>query len=274
MHWNNDGNDEIVVAASGQLKGYDLETGAERWQVKGITGYVCTTPVIGDGRLFFAAFSNAHPHSPIPTWKDFLKGADQNGDGEVAFEEISIEQRDYYRGLDVDRDGKFTEEDWELRKATVADMENLMVAVEPGGTGDISETHVAWEFRKGLPYVSSPLFYDGRVYMIKDGGLLTSIDAESGDPQYERERIDAGGKFYASPIAAGGRIYLASLSGQLTVVKAGGDAPEILHKVDFGSRILATPALVGDLLVPAHDEAPVRVRALTAPLIASGHGAS
>ena len=124
-----------------------------------------------------------------------------------------------------------------------------MVAVKPGGTGDITETHVEWEYRKGLPYVPSPLFYEGNVYMVKDGGVITSIDAESGDPEYDRERIrGASGDYYASPVAADGRIYLASLSGQLTVLRAGGDAPEILHQVDFGSRILATPALVGDNL--------------------------
>jgi hypothetical protein len=49
-------------------------------------------------------------------------------------------------------------------------------------------------------------------------------------------------------VGADGRIYVASLAGKLTVVKAGGDKPEILHQVDFESRILATPVLVGDKL--------------------------
>jgi outer membrane protein assembly factor BamB len=53
------------------------------------------------------------------------------------------------------------------------------------------------------------------------------------------------GNYYASPVAADGRIYVASLPGKLTVVKTGGTAPEILHQVDLGSRILATPVLVG-----------------------------
>jgi hypothetical protein len=49
-------------------------------------------------------------------------------------------------------------------------------------------------------------------------------------------------------VAADGRIYLASLPGKLTVVKAGGETPEILHQADFGERIFATPALVQDAL--------------------------
>jgi hypothetical protein len=46
--------------------------------------------------------------------------------------------------------------------------------------------------------------------------------------------------------AADGRLYLASLQGKLTVVRTGGVKPEGLHQADFGTRILATPALVGD----------------------------
>jgi outer membrane protein assembly factor BamB len=97
-----------------------------------------------------------------------------------------------------------------------------------------------------LPYVSSPLFYDGRIYLIKTGGMLSSVDAKTGQPYYTQERLDAPGDYYSSPVAGGGRIYLASLDGKLTVVKAGGDKPEILHQAEFGERILASPALVED----------------------------
>jgi len=121
-----------------------------------------------------------------------------------------------------------------------------MVAVKPGGRGDISQSHVAWKFNRGLPYVASPLFYDGRIYLIKTGGMLSSFDAKTGQPFYTQERLDAPGSYYSSPVAGGGRIYLASLSGKVTVVKAGGDKPEILHQAEFGERILASPALVGD----------------------------
>ncbi len=108
-----------------------------------------------------------------------------------------------------------------------------------------------WRVRniiRGLPYVPSPLFYDGRIYLIRDGGLLSSFEAKTGNPYYTQERHDAEGSYYSSPVAADGRIYVASLAGKLTVVEAGGDKPVILHQADFGERIFATPALVGDQL--------------------------
>ena len=248
-HWRNNGVDEIVLGASARLKGYDLRTGVERWVVEGITGLVCTTPVIAGDRLIFGGWSNAVADSAVPPWDQFLKTYNKNGDDEVTPDEIPIERRDYWRGVDANRDGKYTKEDWEIRKARNARAANLLIAVTPGGTGDISDSHVAWKYRQGLPYVPSPLFYDGRIYFVRDGGLMSSLDPQTGEPHYTQERLTGAlGGYYASPVAADGRIYLASLLGKLTVVKAGGDKPEILHQADFGERILATPALVGERL--------------------------
>ena len=77
---------------------------------------------------------------------------------------------------------------------------------------------------------------------------MSSFDAKSGKPFYLQERLEATDPYYASPVAADGKIYLASVPGKLTVVKAGGDQPEILHQAAFGERIIATPALVGERL--------------------------
>jgi outer membrane protein assembly factor BamB len=90
--------------------------------------------------------------------------------------------------------------------------------------------------------------YHGRIYLIRDGGMMSSFDAKTGRPFYLQERLEAAESYYASPVAADGRIYLASVPGKVTIVKAGGDKPEILHQANFGERILATPALAGDRL--------------------------
>jgi outer membrane protein assembly factor BamB len=123
-----------------------------------------------------------------------------------------------------------------------------MLAVKPGGKGNITKTHVAWKATRGLPYVASPLVYDGRIYSIKNGGMISSFDAKSGKPYYLQERLDAEGNYYSSPVAADGRIYMASVDGKFTVVKAGGEKPEILHHAQFGERIYASPALADDKL--------------------------
>jgi len=246
--WRNGGIDEVVTPGSLRIKGYALKTGLEDWQVQGTTAFACTTPVVGDGVLFFAAWSNGKADSPWPTWEQFLGRFDTNKTGAINLSELNPVMRDYMRGLDLNRDGKIDKAEYEEIQATTAKGENLLVAVNPGGKGDITQSHVAWKFTRGLPYVSSPLFYDGRIYLVKTGGMLSSVDAKTGQSYYTQERLDAPGDYYSSPVAGAGRIYIASLDGKLTVVKAGGDKPEILHQAEFGERILATPALVGDNL--------------------------
>jgi outer membrane protein assembly factor BamB len=246
--WRNEGEDQIVLAGTARLRGYALQTGAERWVVDGVTGMVCTTPVVGDGLLYFAAWSPGQADSPRPAWEDFVKRNDKNGDGVVHLEELEPNRRDYMRGMDRTRDGKFTREDWNLLREGDAKARNLLLAVKPGGRGDITESHVAWSYQRALPYVPSPLVYEGRIYFVRDGGMMSSLDAKTGEAIYAQERLGATGNYYASPVAADGRIYVASLPGKLSVIKAGGTKPEILHQADFRTRILATPAIAGDRL--------------------------
>ena len=58
----------------------------------------------------------------------------------------------------------------------------VLVAIRAGGEGDVTDTHVVWERTKGIPYVASPLLYGGRLYYVKKGGYVSSVDATSGEP--------------------------------------------------------------------------------------------
>jgi outer membrane protein assembly factor BamB len=244
--WQNQGRNEVVLPGSMQLKGYDLADGGEIWSVGGVSAFVCTTPVVGRGRLFFGAWCPGQADSSLPMdWPTFQQQMDKNGDGRVLLSEFDKATADFLRGVDFNRDDEVSDEDLALMREAAKRAANVLLAVEPGGRGDITSSHVKWRYKRGLPYVPSPLYLDGRVYFVKDGGMVSSLDAVSGEAYYAQERIGAAGSYYASPVAADGRIYLASLPGKVTVIKAGGDHPEVLHQADFKERIFATPALVG-----------------------------
>lgn len=245
--WNHDGMAEIVMAGSLAMKGYDLKSGAERWVVRGLPSYTCTTPVVGDGLLFFGGWSPGKADSPWPSWESTVENQDKNGDGRISLEEYAGGPA-WFRAQDIDQDGFITRKDWDMIGGLMKKGENVLLAVKPGGKGDITETHVVWQATRGLPYVPSPLFYEDRVYLVKDGGMTSCFDAKDGKPIYLQERLDAAGSYYASPAAADGRLYVISLDGKATVFKAGGDKPEILHRADFHEKIAATPALVGNHL--------------------------
>ena len=245
--WNNGGVEEIVMTGSLKLKGYDLKTGVERWSLPGMPSFTCTTAVAGDGLLFFAGWAPGKSDQPMPSFEQTAANFDKNKDGAITPDEVKgTPLESFFRAQDLNGDGKITAEDVEGMKAMMSRGENVMVAVRPGGKGELGAGHVAWKQTRGLPYVPSPLYYRGRVYLVKDGGMVSSYDAALGAPAYQQERLNALGNYYASPVAADGRVMVASLDGRVTVFAAGGDAPRILHQVDFKERIAATPALAGN----------------------------
>ncbi len=247
--WKENGVNEVVMSGSLKLKAYDLKSGAERWSLGGVPSFTCTTPVVGDGMLFFAGWSPGKEPGSFPSFEEMLKSSDKNHDGVITRDEAEAAGwGGFFKGLDANGDGKITPEDMVIMKERMAKGENVLIAVKPGGRGQLTDSQVAWKQTKGLPYVASPLHYHGRVYIVRAGGMVSSFDARTGKPYYEQERIDAIGNYYASPVAANDRIYLASLNGRVTVLAAGGDQPKVLHQADFGERISATPALVGKTL--------------------------
>lgn len=117
------------------------------------------------------------------------------------------------------------------------------MAVRPGGRGDVSGTHVAWQVPTGAPYVSSLVQYQGRVYMANDVGVLTAIDAGSGQRVWQERTA---GVFSASPVAADGKVYFVSETGETIVLSTTG--PSIIARNDIGERALASPAIAGGRL--------------------------
>lgn len=245
--WKNKGTEEVVMSGSLKLKAYDLKSGKERWSLDGMPSFTCTTPVVGDGLLFFAGWAPGKGDSPMPTFEQMAGGMDKNKDNAITKDEVAgTPMESFFRAQDVNGDGRLTADDIASMKAMMSSGENSLVAVRPGGSGNLDTNFVAWKQTRGLPYVPSPLYYQGKVYLVKDGGMASCYDAKTGKIAYQQERLNALGNYYASPVAADGRIFVASLDGKLTVFAAGGDTPKILHQVDFKERISATPALVGN----------------------------
>jgi outer membrane protein assembly factor BamB len=113
------------------------------------------------------------------------------------------------------------------------------MAVKPGGRGDVNATQTVWRIATGAPYCSSLLYYDGLVYMANDVGVLTAVNAATGERVWQ-QRVD--GVFSASPVAGGGHVYFVSESGETVVLKAN-KTPEVVATNDLGERAVASPAI-------------------------------
>jgi outer membrane protein assembly factor BamB len=92
--------------------------------------------------------------------------------------------------------------------------------------------------------VPTPLFYEGRLYLMVDSGILTCLDAATGKNIY-KDRV--GGNFFASPIVADGKIIALSREGELVMAKPG-DTFEILGRSKLGDGASATPAVANNRL--------------------------
>src|SRR5205823_1473385 len=227
--WDTPEGKQVVVAGHARLMGYDLTTGAEKWFVAGIPSGCCSSPVAVEGLLLFAGGSSGDTEGQkMPSYDDMLKNLDKDKDGAISREEGEAAFKGFFDNQDANKDGKVSRDEFEMIAKFMSEGKNNGFALKPGGAGDVTESHKLWNKTKGLPYIASAIAYRGQYVMVKDGGIVTAVDAKTGDEIYQKRAV-ASGTYYASPVAAGGHIYFTSLAdGTVTVLKAGAAAAEVL----------------------------------------------
>ncbi len=119
-----------------------------------------------------------------------------------------------------------------------------VICIRPGGSGDVTESHVVWKVSQGAPYVPTGVVYRNRLFSINDNGIAICWNAGDGE-QVWRQRI--GGSFTASVVAGDGKLYTIDEDGTLYVLAAA-DSYQELSRHDLDERSLATPALAAGKL--------------------------
>jgi outer membrane protein assembly factor BamB len=259
-----DGTQELVVFGRRRLIAYDLRDGSERWSVDGLPLDAVGVPVTGSGLIFVAGTEiGGDPERPvaIPGFNEIVKQFDRDNDGKISQDEaprqVSIDPRDrpgaetlslhsWFWQADKDKDGLATREEWiaasEATSKRFARFRDAVVAIRPGGNGDVTDTNVVWRVGRGVPDSPSPLYHEGLLYLIKTGGIVSCLDAKTGQLKY-RSRLGSGGAYSSSPVVANSNIYVASERGGIVVFRTG-DKLDVLANNDLGDRIMATPAFV------------------------------
>jgi outer membrane protein assembly factor BamB len=119
------------------------------------------------------------------------------------------------------------------------------LAIRPGGSGDVTATHIAWQSPRGSPFVPSPLLYGEHLYMVNDmASIATAFDAVTGKTLWQgRLGVATREGFSASPVGVDGKVFFTNDDGETFVVRAGATF-ELLHVNRLGASVLASPALV------------------------------
>lgn len=241
---------QVVIPGSYLLASYSAATGREVWSVRGLSWQIKTTGIAHDGVIYvtgWAPGADAGESRPLPPFADVCKEIDANGDGKLSPEELNPSKYKHggsWRAIDLDANNAIDEREWGFYRARRS-ARNVTMAVKPGtARGDLTDTHVLWRNEKFVPQVSSPLLYQGVLYTIKDGGILTSIDPATGVIHKTARIPGAIDAYYSSPVAADGKIFIASETGKLSAIKPGAQW-EPLTVTDFEESIYATPAIAG-----------------------------
>ena len=273
MIFRHDQVEELVVLGAKRLTAYNPASGEEVWWVGGFPDETVCIPVTGEGLIFAGAAAlggrGDDAWDAAATWKMTVAQFDRNHDNQIQRGEMTegfafiqrpelpkdnpgygLPVKDMgalLRMFDHDKNGVISEKEWmETMSGFAAVSHPALVAIRSGATNDARQSHLAWEIQRGVPEVPSPLYCRGRLYLLRDGGLLTCVKASTGVELF-RERIGASGQYIASPIAADDKLVVASSSGVVTVIQIG-DELKVLARNEFKEKVFATPAIVDNTI--------------------------
>jgi outer membrane protein assembly factor BamB len=242
-----DGPQQVLIAGSYQLTAYQVETGEPVWWARGLTWQLKPTPVMDEENIYILGWAGeADPgqQEEVPSFEATLKQYDKDGDGRLSKAEMASNEKivKAWDGLDLDFDGTLGERDWKLYQAKRA-VVNAVRAVKLGGRGDMTH-NTLWTYSKSLPNVPSPLLYQGVLYLMKESGILTTLDPKTGAVLKQGRLPGMQEPFFSSPVGADGKVYVMSEGGKLAVLKASGTDWEVESMHDFDDPAYATPAIV------------------------------
>jgi len=122
----------------------------------------------------------------------------------------------------------------------------ILLAIDPSGRGDVTDSHVKWSTKFGVPHSASPLIVGNELYMVADRGVAVCLDATTGDEHWH-ERV--GEAFSASPLFADGKIYFQDEHGHATVIQPGTEYHEVSRNTFAGgARTFASYAVADGAL--------------------------
>ena len=238
-----DGPAQAIVLGSQSVDAYSLDKGERLWWVTKIGSYPKGVPVMGTEMVYVIGEGADEPF--LPPFDEMLKQFDADKDQRIHRDEVKSQKEalEHFGWLDANSDGYIerTEHDF-VRNSTTSG--HGLTAVRLSGQGDLTSSNIVWQLKKAYPGIPAPLVYRGVMYLMKEGGIVSSVDPASGQVLKQGRTPNALEEYYASPVAGDGKIFVVSASGKVTVLKA--DAQwEILATSDLDDEVWATPAIAG-----------------------------
>jgi len=231
------GSSQIVTSSRGWLAAHRPSDGKRLWESNSVPPAIVASPAVAGDTVYVFGYGNA------PTIEGRFDSSDKNGDGRLTPDE---HREGAFLGglarLRGNRDGVLTKEEWlEAARATVAPSSLTAFRFDSGD----EPPRELWRHERNFSHVvPSALVYRGVLYLVKNGGILETLDAETGEVLKRGRLREAVEGYSASPVAADGKVFFTGEGGKISVVQAGGEW-ETIAVNDLGDEAFATPALSG-----------------------------
>jgi len=230
----------VLTASRGQFSIYTAGNGKRIGGLESIATTIVASPILDKDTVYVFGYGSETPAPFSRTQERF----DKNKDGRITPDEYGNDA--FVRGIGKfvgNRDGIVTREEWDEKQKVVLGPNRLMaIRLERDAQGAVSARELWHHDRNFSTVIPSPLLYQGVLYVIRNGGILTTFDAETGKLLKTDRLTGALGGYSASPVAADGKIFLAGEDGHIAVVRPGPEW-ELLAVNEIGESLYATPAL-------------------------------
>jgi len=231
----------ILTASRGQFGAYRVSDGSRTLSWDGIATTIVASPILDQDTVFVFGYGS---DAPAP-FAGRLSRLDKNQDGQLSQDEYGNDA--FVRGIGKyvgNRDMIVTREEWDEKQREVIGP-NRLVAVRLEREAGSVRLRELWRYDKNFTgVIPSAVLYDRILYIVRNGGILSSFDAQTGK-ELKTGRLDGAlGGYSASPVAADGKLFLASEEGKVSVVKTGADW-SLIGVNDLGESCYASPGLSG-----------------------------
>ena len=243
---------ELIVPGAYMVVAYDLRSGKKLWWVTGMAWQLKSVPLFAKNTIYINSWEisgggfRGQEEEPLLPFKEILRVHDANRNSVLDREEVpytKLKGNDQmWREADFDKDGVMNASDWRLYTARSTATNNFVAIRHDGRRGDITATNVLWRYRKALPNTPSPLLYRNLLWLVKDGGIVSTLDPKNGHAVKQGRLRNAIDKYWASPVAANGSIYMTSESCKVSVLTAEGQWT-VQATNSFDDQCFATPAI-------------------------------
>lgn len=237
---------EVIAPSSFRMDAFSARTGELVWFVRGLASEMKSVPVLAGGAIYINGY-NTPENDPgkqlaLATFDEQLAKDDKNHDGKLSADELSEPHAKLYLTfMDLDHDGALDREEWRLFVLTMS-AENGLLAIKPGGHGDVSSSAYLWKYHKAIPQLPSTVLYKDVLYMLNDSGVLTTLNP-AGGAVYKQARLrGVADKYFSSPVAADGKVFIVSMGGTATVLEAGPEQ-KVAAVNELEDECFATPAI-------------------------------